>query len=65
VAVLAAVWVPLTAAMALGGVSHGTIRTLVTLVLDPLWFLGVFAVLTALTPLAFAWQQNAARSGRR
>ena len=54
VAVLVAVWVPLTAAMALGGVSAGTIRTLVTLVLDPLWFLGVFAGLTALTPLAEA-----------
>jgi peptidoglycan/LPS O-acetylase OafA/YrhL len=54
VAVLVAVWVPLTAAMALGGVSTGTIRTLVTLVLDPLWFLGVFAGLTALTPLAEA-----------
>ncbi len=54
VAVLAAVWVPLTAAMILGGVSHGTIRTLLTLVLDPLWFLGVFAGLTALTPLAEA-----------
>ena len=53
-AVLVAVWVPLTAAMALGGVSPGTIRTLVTLVLDPLWFLGVFAGLTALTPLAEA-----------
>ena len=54
VAVLVAVWVPLTAAMALAGVSSGTIRTLVTLVLDPLWFLGVFAGLTALTPLAEA-----------
>jgi peptidoglycan/LPS O-acetylase OafA/YrhL len=54
VALLVAVWVPVTAAMALGGVSPGTIRTLVTLVLDPLWFLGVFAGLTALTPLAEA-----------
>jgi peptidoglycan/LPS O-acetylase OafA/YrhL len=54
VAVLVAVWVPLTAAMALAGVSSGTIRTLLTLVLDPLWFLGVFAALTALTPLAEA-----------
>ena len=54
VAVLVAVWVPLTAAMALAGVSSGTIRTLVTLVLDPLWFLGVFAGLTALTPVAEA-----------
>ncbi len=54
VAVLVAVWVPLTAAMVLAGVSTGTIRTLLTLVLDPLWFLGVFAGLTALTPLAEA-----------
>ena len=54
VAVLLAVWVPLTAAMVLAGVSSGTIRTLVTLVLDPLWFLCVFAGLTALTPLAEA-----------
>ncbi len=54
VAVLAAVWVPLTAAMLLGGVPGGTVHTVVTLVLDPLWFLGVFAGLTALTPLAVA-----------
>jgi len=54
VAVLVAVWVPLTGAMALAGVSSGTIRTLVTLVLDPLWFLAVFAGLTALTPVAEA-----------
>ena len=54
VAVLVAVWVPLTAAMALAGVSPGTIHPLVSLVLDPLWFLGVFAVLTALTPVAEA-----------
>jgi len=54
VAVLTAVWVPLTAAMVLAGVSSGTIRTVVTLVLDPLWFLAVFAGLTALTPLAEA-----------
>jgi Acyltransferase family len=54
VAVLAAVWVPLTAAMLLGGVPGGTVHTVVTLVLDPLWFLCVFAGLTALTPLAVA-----------
>ena len=54
VAVLAAVWVPLTVAMLLGGVPGGTVHTLVTLVLDPLWFLCVFAGLTALTPLAVA-----------
>jgi acyltransferase-like protein len=54
VAVLAAVWVPLTVAMLLGGVPHGTVHTAVTLVLDPLWFLCVFAGLTALTPAAVA-----------
>jgi hypothetical protein len=54
VAVLAAVWIPLTAAMLLAGVPGGTVHTVVTLVLDPLWFLCVFAGLTALTPLAVA-----------
>ena len=54
VAVLAAVWVPLAAGLYLGGVSGPDVRTVLTLVLDPLWFLGVFAVLTALTPLAVA-----------
>jgi hypothetical protein len=54
VGVLAAVWVPLTVAMVLGGVAGGTVHTVVTLVLDPLWFLCVFAGLTALTPLAVA-----------
>ena len=54
VLVLAAVWVPLTMAMILAGVRSSTIHTMVWLVLSPLWFLGVFAGLTALTPLAVA-----------
>ena len=54
VAVLAAVWVPLTVAMVLGGMPGGTVHTVDTLVLDPLWFLCVFAGLTALTPPAVA-----------
>ena len=54
VAVLAAVWVPLITGLYLGGVSHATLHTVVTLVLDPLWFLGVYAGLTAMTPLAVA-----------
>jgi fucose 4-O-acetylase-like acetyltransferase len=54
VAVFAAVWVPLAIALSLGGMSGPTERTVLTLVLDPLWFLGVFAGLTALTPLAVA-----------
>ena len=54
VAVLAAVWVPLITGLYLGGVARPTLHTVTTLVLDPLWFLGVYAGLTALTPLALA-----------
>jgi hypothetical protein len=54
VLVLGAVWVPLTTGMILAGVRAATIHTMVVLVLSPLWFLGVFAGLTALTPLAVA-----------
>jgi Acyltransferase family len=54
VAMLAAVWVPLGTGLWLAGVSGSTVHTVLTLVLDPLWFLGVYAVLTALTPLAVA-----------
>jgi hypothetical protein len=52
VAMLAAVWVPLGTGLWLAGVSGSTVHTVLTLVLDPLWFLGVYAVLTALTPVA-------------
>src|SRR5579859_620079 len=52
VAVLAAVWALLATGLYLGGVPWPTLHTVLTLVLDPLWFLGVFAVLTALTPVA-------------
>jgi len=54
VLVLAAIWVPLAAGLYLGGISGPDLHTVLTLVLDPLWFLGVYAVLTALTPLAVA-----------
>ena len=54
VAALAAVWALLATGLYLGGVSGSTLRTVLTLVLDPLWFLGVFVVLTALTPPAVA-----------
>jgi fucose 4-O-acetylase-like acetyltransferase len=54
VAALAATWALLATGLYLGGVSGSTLRTVLTLVLDPLWFLGVFVVLTALTPLAVA-----------
>ena len=52
VAVLAAVWVPVTVGLCLAGCPPQEVRTLLTLVIDPLWFLGVYAGLTALTPVA-------------
>jgi hypothetical protein len=52
VAALVAVWIPVTVGMCLAGVSAATVHTIVFLVISPLWFLGVYAVLTALTPAA-------------
>src|SRR6185312_16162232 len=49
---LAAVWVPVTVGMCLAGVPAATVHTIVFLVISPLWFLGVYAGLTALTPAA-------------
>jgi fucose 4-O-acetylase-like acetyltransferase len=54
VAVLAAVWVPAAAGMIASAVPAATVRTVMTLVLSPLWFLCVFALLTAATPVAMA-----------
>ncbi len=53
-AVFAGFWALLATGLYLGGVSGAALHTVLTLVLDPLWFLGVYAVLTALTPLAMA-----------
>ncbi len=50
--VLAACWIPAAAGMYAAGTAWPTLRTVLTLVLSPLWFLAVFAGLTALTPLA-------------
>ncbi len=52
VAALVAIWVPITVGMLLAGVSGPTIHTVLFLVISPLWFLGVYAGLTALTPVA-------------
>jgi Acyltransferase family len=52
VAALVAVWIPVTIGMILAGVPAATVHTLLFLVISPLWFLGVYAVLTALTPAA-------------
>jgi surface polysaccharide O-acyltransferase-like enzyme len=54
VGVFAAVWALLTAGLYGAGVPAPALHVVLTLVLDPLWFLGVFAGLTALTPAAVA-----------
>ncbi|MGW2992636.1 acyltransferase family protein, partial [Streptomyces sp. NPDC001193] len=51
VAAVLALWTVTAAGLLLGGAEPGTVQTLVKLVLSPLWFLLVFAVLTAATPL--------------
>jgi hypothetical protein len=52
VAALVAVWIPVTVGLVLAGVPAATVHTIVFLVISPLWFLGVYAALTALTPAA-------------
>ncbi|QES49350.1 acyltransferase [Streptomyces venezuelae] len=51
VAAVLGLWAVTTAGMLLGGAGPDTVRTLLNLVLSPLWFLLVFAALTAVTPL--------------
>ncbi|CAM5663923.1 acyltransferase family protein [Streptomyces fumanus] len=51
VAALLALWAVVTALLLLTGADLTTVRTLVKLALSPLWFLLVFAALTAATPL--------------
>ena len=50
VAATLAVWAVITSALLACGADTGTVRTLVKLVLSPLWFLLVYAALTAATP---------------
>jgi acyltransferase-like protein len=50
VAALVAVWIPVTVGMIAAGVPSATVHTILFLVISPLWFLGVYAGLTALTP---------------
>jgi hypothetical protein len=52
VAALAAIWIPVTVGMYLAGVPSTTIHTVAFLVYSPLWFLGVYLGLTAMTPAA-------------
>src|ERR1700722_15509622 len=49
---LVAVWVPVTAGLVLAGVPGTTVHTILFLVISPLWFLAVYAGLTAATPAA-------------
>ncbi|KJK54186.1 acyltransferase family protein [Streptomyces sp. NRRL F-4428] len=51
VAAVLVLWTVVAGGMLLGGAGVDTVRTLVKLVLSPLWFLVVFAVLTAATPV--------------
>ncbi|MGR4852387.1 acyltransferase family protein [Streptomyces sp. LARHCF252] len=51
VAAVLSLWTIAALALLLSGAEFGTVRTLVKLALSPLWFLVVFAVLTAATPL--------------
>ncbi|MER5643065.1 acyltransferase family protein [Streptosporangium sp. NPDC002524] len=48
---LVLVWAGIAAGMALRGTSAGTIRVMVVPAIGPLWFLAVFAALTAAAPL--------------
>ncbi|MCS0638248.1 acyltransferase [Streptomyces sp. LP05-1] len=47
---VAAVWALLVPLLSALGVPRATLRTGATLVVQPLWFVGVYAVVTALTP---------------
>ncbi|GGR94237.1 acyltransferase [Streptomyces eurythermus] len=51
VTALSALWTVTAAALLLGGTPLATVHSLVKLALSPLWFLLVFAALTAATPL--------------
>ncbi|MEU9373434.1 acyltransferase [Streptomyces sp. NPDC048255] len=51
VAAVLTLWTVVAGGMLIGGAELNTVRTLVKLVLSPLWFLLVFAALTAATPL--------------
>lgn len=56
--VLAVAWIPAVAALRWAGFSAETVRTMIELVLSPLWFLCVYVLLTASTPLiASAWSR--------
>jgi hypothetical protein len=56
--VLLLAWIPVAAALRWAGFPADSVRTLIELVLSPLWFLCVYVALTAFTPLiAAAWDR--------
>lgn len=54
VVAVTAAWGAALAVLALAGVPAGTLRTCAVLIVQPLWFIGVYLVATALTPLMLA-----------
>jgi hypothetical protein len=44
--------------LGLAGVPVGTLRTTAVLVVQPMWFVGIYAVVTALTPVALAMDRR-------
>ncbi|AKG42682.1 acyltransferase family protein [Streptomyces xiamenensis] len=56
---VAAVWAALLPPLSLAGVPGATLRTAAVLVVQPLWFVGVYAVITALTPYALRAAERA------
>ncbi|MFB6891770.1 acyltransferase [Kitasatospora sp. NPDC056327] len=56
---VAAVWALLVPLLPRLGVPAGTVRTGSTLVVQPLWYIGVYLGLTALTPLCAAFARRA------
>ncbi|REE95415.1 acyltransferase family protein [Thermomonospora umbrina] len=58
VPVLLLAWVPVAAGLLCVGYTGESLRSVIKLVLSPLWFLVVYAALTALTPLVVAlWRR--------
>ncbi|MFB4194207.1 acyltransferase family protein [Streptomyces carpaticus] len=54
-----AVWAALLPLLSLAGVPGATLRTASVLVVQPLWFVGVYTVITALTPYALGAAERA------
>jgi hypothetical protein len=58
IAVLLIVWIAVTAGLVLAGFPAATVRTLLTLMFSPLWFICVYAGLTAITPALLRFQRR-------